>query len=139
MSPHRFSTPATIDLVNALREGCDIFAALDALKQDADPNALLFELATPALEGFRFPALAYAATTSFQPPYTALDRRQLLHALVDRGADRPHAAGFLLAVYSDLWEPHPRIARRMVIGLHTLHTAFEPYLAGERPLPEATR
>lgn len=135
----RYSTPATIDLVNALREGCDIFAAVDALKQGADPNALLFDLATPELEGFRFPALAYAAATGLQPPYTIVDRLELLRELVDRGADRPHAAGFLLAVYSDLWEPHPRIARRMAIGLHTLHTAFEPYLAGERPLPEAGR
>ncbi len=132
-----YDAEPTRNLVNLLlhEHGLDPSSAELAVVFNADPNVVLADPRRPELSGFMFPALAYAAQTALAPACTHLQRLGLLHALIEEGADRANAAGTLLAVYSDLWRSHPDTARRMVIGLHTLTTAVEPYLDGRRRLP----
>jgi hypothetical protein len=132
-----YDTQLTHDLVNLLRHehGLDPASAELAVIFGADPNAVVLDAHKPELQGFQFPALSYAAQTALAPGCTNTQRLSLLRTLIDAGADRANAAGTLLAVFSDLWQSHPATARRMVIGLHTLTTAVEPYIDGRRGLP----
>lgn len=131
-----YADPNTALLVSVLQKdyGLDPDTAAAAVRLNANPNAIV-SAPEPELQAFLFPALAYAAHTALAPGCTQLKRLALLETLIDHGANRADAAGMLLAVYSDLWQTHPATARRMVIGMHTLHTAIEPYLSNPRTLP----
>jgi len=135
MSLPTYSTAASLRLVEALRHphGIDVREAAASLQANADPRSRLFDARLPDLDDFPFTALAYAAFQPLQPGLAGTERHVLLIDLIRRGADPAEAATLLLTAFTDTQPLNPRLARKLVIGMHTLTTAL---VAVHGPVPD---
>lgn len=131
------NTGATLRLVEALRRphGIDVPGATASLAANADPRSRLLDARLPDLDDFPFTALAYAAFQPLQPGSTGTERHALLADLIRRGADPAEAATLLLTAFTDTQPINPRLARKLVIGMHSLTTALVAACAPTRIPP----
>lgn len=137
MSHPPYDSSATVRLLEALRHphGIDVPVAAASLAANADPRSRLLDARLADLHDVPFTALAYAAFQPLQSGATGTARHALLSDLIRRGADPAEAATLLLTAFTDTQPVNPRLARKLVIGMHALTTALVSTYAPTRIPP----